>query len=108
MWYIFPQFAGLGVSAVSQTYAIRSLGEAKAYIAHPILGPRLIECAEAVLGIEGHSATEIFGTPDDMKLRSCATLFDVVSPGPAFKRLLEKYYEGVPDPLTLDAVRGKP
>jgi uncharacterized protein (DUF1810 family) len=107
MWYIFPQFAGLGVSQLSQKYAVRSLSEAEAYISHPILGPRLIECAEAVLGMEGHSATEIFGTPDDMKLRSCATLFEMVSPpGSVFERVLTKDFEGVRDPLTLDAVRG--
>ena len=105
MWYIFPQFAGLGVSQLSQKYAIRNLSEAMAYISHPILGPRLIECAEAVLGIEGHSATEIFGTPDDMKLWSCATLFEIVSPpGSVFERLLTKYYGGRRDPLTLEAV----
>lgn len=106
MWHIFPQFAGLGVSPLSQEYAIRSLSEAKAYIAHSILGSRLIECAEAVLGIEERSAAEIFGTPDDMKLRSCATLFEMVSPpGSIFERLLAKYYDGVRDPLTLAAVR---
>jgi uncharacterized protein (DUF1810 family) len=106
MWYIFPQFAGLGVSPVSQHYAIRSLSEAKAYITHPILGSRLIACAEAVLNIEGRSATEMFGTPDDLKLRSCATLFDMVSPpGSVFERLLAKYYDGVRDPLTVDGVR---
>jgi uncharacterized protein (DUF1810 family) len=108
MWYIFPQFGGLGVSPLSQNYAIRSLAEAEAYITHPILGSRLIACAEAVLDIEGRSATEIFGTPDDLKLRSCATLFDMVSrPGSVFERLLAKYYDGVRDPLTLGAVRGR-
>jgi len=108
MWYIFPQFAGLGVSPLSQNYAIRSLSEANAYITHPILGSRLLDCAETVLAIEGHSATEIFGSPDDLKLRSCATLFDMVSPrGSVFERLLAKYYDGVQDPLTLAAVRQK-
>jgi uncharacterized protein (DUF1810 family) len=90
MWYIFPQFEGLGSSAMSQRYSIKSLGEAEAYLRHPVLGPRLIECAEAVLGVKGRSAVEIFGSPDDLKLRSCATLFASVSPtGSVFHRLLD-------------------
>jgi uncharacterized protein (DUF1810 family) len=106
MWFIFPQVAGLGVSPLARKYAIRSLSEAEAYIMHPVLGSRLIECAEAALGVEGRSATEMFGTPDDLKLRSCATLFDMVSPpGSVFERLLAKYYDGVRDPLTLDALQ---
>ena len=75
MWYIFPQFEGLGQSSMSRRYSIKSVAEAEAYLRHPILGPRLIECCEAALGVEGRSAHEIFGSPDDMKLRSCATLF---------------------------------
>ena len=74
MWYVFPQFAGLGMSATSQHYAVKSLAETEAYLAHPVLGPRLMECVEAVLAIEGRSAFEILGSPDDMKLRSCAAL----------------------------------
>ena len=70
MWYIFPQFDGLGFSSTSKRYAIKTLAEAEAYLAHPILGPRLVECAEAALGVEGKTATEIFGSPDDMKLES--------------------------------------
>jgi uncharacterized protein (DUF1810 family) len=101
MWFIFPQFVGLGFSSTSQHYAIRSLDEAAAYLQHPILGPRLTECAEATLGVEGKSAHEIFGSPDDMKLRSCATLFDAVSPGSIFDRLLLKYFEGERDERTL-------
>jgi uncharacterized protein (DUF1810 family) len=105
MWYIFPQFAGLGVSPVSQKYAIRSLAEAEAYLTHPVLGSRLIECAEAVLAVQGRSATDIFGSPDDLKLRSCATLFDMVSPpGSVFDRLLAKFFDGMRDSLTHDAV----
>src|SRR5215213_10323708 len=73
MWYIFPQVDGLGASPMSRRYAIRSLAEARAYLDHPVLGRRLVESAEAVLGVEGRSAREIFGSPDDMKLRSCAT-----------------------------------
>ncbi len=102
MWYIFPQFDGLGFSSTSKRYAIKSIAEAQAYLAHPVLGPRLIECAEAVLGIKGRSAFEIFGSPDDMKLQSCATLFASVSPeGSAFHRLLDKYYHGEWDNKTL-------
>src|SRR5689334_5126168 len=80
MWYIFPQFDGLGFSATSKHYAIKSIAEADAYLRHPILGPRLVESLEAVLNVEGRSAIEIFGSPDDMKLRSSATLFASVSP----------------------------
>ena len=74
MWYIFPQLDGLGFSETARRYAIRGLDEARAYLEHPVLGPRLVECAEAVLAVQGCSAQEIFGTPDDLKLRSCATL----------------------------------
>lgn len=102
MWYVFPQLAGLGISATSRRYAIRSRAEAEAYLAHPVLGPRLAACAEAVLGVGGRTAREIFGTPDDLKLRSCATLFASVSPtGSVFHRLLERFFEGRPDPRTL-------
>ena len=102
MWYIFPQLTGLGLSAMSQRYAIRGLAEAKAYLSHPMLGPRLRECAEAVIGVEGRSAREIFGAPDDMKLRSCATLFAGVSPaGSVFHRVLTLYFQGEGDPQTL-------
>jgi uncharacterized protein (DUF1810 family) len=102
MWYIFPQLQGLGLSSTSRLYAIKSLAEAEAYLNHPVLGPRLIECTEAVLGVEGGSASEIFGHPDDMKLRSCATLFTRLSPaGSVFDKLLEKYFRGQPDQRTL-------
>lgn len=102
MWYIFPQFDGLGFSSKSKRYAIKSVAEAEAYLAHPILGPRLVECCEAALGIEGRSATEVFGQPDDMKLRSCATLFAAVSPPDSvFERLLNKFFQGVRDEKTL-------
>lgn len=102
MWYIFPQLAGLGLSAMSRHYAISSLAEAEAYLRHPLLGPRLRECAEAAAGLEGRSAREIFGSPDDMKLRSCATLFARVSPaGSVFHRLLTRYFQGEDDPQTL-------
>ncbi len=103
MWFIFPQFAGLGRSATSARYAIKSRAEAEAYLLHPVLGPRLQEITEAALGVEGRSAHEIFGSPDDLKLRSSATLFAQVSPpGSVFERLLEKYYRGEPDRRTFE------
>jgi uncharacterized protein (DUF1810 family) len=102
MWYIFPQFDGLGFSSTSKRYAIKSVAEAEAYLRHPVLGPRLLESCEAAVGIEGRSALEVFGSPDDMKLRSCATLFACVSPaGSVFERVLERYFGGVPDDQTL-------
>jgi uncharacterized protein (DUF1810 family) len=102
MWYIFPQYDGLGFSTTAKLYAIKSLQEAKAYLAHPILGPRLIECADAVLGVEGRTAHQIFGSPDDLKLKSSATLFaQVSSSGSVFERLLAKYYQGESDQKTL-------
>jgi uncharacterized protein (DUF1810 family) len=102
MWYIFPQIDGLAFSSTSKLYAIKSLEEARAYLDHPVLGPRLLACAEGAAGVEGQSATEIFGSPDDMKLRSCATLFAAVSPPDSvFERLLKKYYGGQGDDKTL-------
>ena len=101
MWYIFPQIDGLASTATSRHFAIKSLEEARAYLAHPLLGPRLLECAEAALAVEGRTAHDIFGTPDDLKLRSSATLFAVVSPGSVFDRLLARYFDGVPDGKTL-------
>lgn len=105
MWYVFPQLAGLGHSAMSYRYGIRSEDEARAYLAHPILGPRMSECAEAVLAIENRSARDIFGSPDDLKLKSCATLFAHVSPpGSVFERILDKYYSSERDPRTLGLI----
>lgn len=102
MWFIFPQIDGLGSSPTARHYAIKSRDEARAYLQHPVLGPRLLECAEAVLAIEARSAREIFGTPDDLKLRSSATLFAAVSPkGSMFERVLDKYFDGQPDQKTL-------
>ena len=102
MWYIFPQIDGLGFSSTSRRYAIKNLAEADAYLSHPVLGPRLRECAEAALGVEGRSALEIFGSPDDMKLRSCATLFACVTPADSvFNQLIDKYFGGRRDTKTL-------
>jgi uncharacterized protein (DUF1810 family) len=109
MWYIFPQIDGLAFSSTSQRYSIKSLDEARAYLDHPILGPRLRECAEAVIRVEGRTAGEIFGSPDDLKLRSCATLFACVSPpASVFDRLLTKYYQGRRDDKTLHLLEGSP
>ncbi len=102
MWYIFPQFDGLGFSTTSRRYAIKSVAEAEAYLRHPVLGPRLLESARAVVGVEERSALEVFGSPDDMKLRSCATLFASVSPaGSVFEQLLDRHFGGQPDDKTL-------
>ena len=102
MWYIFPQLDGLGFSSTSKFYAITNVDEARAYLEHPVLGPRLLACAEAVIRIDGRSATQIFGSPDDMKLKSCATLFACVSPERSvFHQLLVRYYEGGVDSKTL-------
>jgi uncharacterized protein (DUF1810 family) len=102
MWYVFPQLLGLGHSPTSRQYGIRDAEEAKAYLEHPLLGPRLVECAAAVLEIDGRSAYEIFGSPDDLKLHSSATLFARVSaPGSVFSALLAKYFGGTEDEQTL-------
>jgi uncharacterized protein (DUF1810 family) len=109
MWYIFPQVAGLGTSSTARDYAIRDLAEAKAYLAHPLLGARLQACAEALLQVEGRSAGEIFGSPDDLKLRSCATLFArALPPGSVFERVLDRFYGGEPDPKTLELLGLRP
>ena len=102
MWYVFPQLDGLGFSSMAQRYAIKSADEARAYLAHPVLGERLRACARAAVVNEGKSATEIFGSPDDLKLRSSATLFAAVSPPDSvFQRLLDKFYPDGPDAATL-------
>ncbi len=101
MWFVFPQIAGLGQSPISRRYAISSLEEARAYLAHPVLGPRLIECARMVGELEGRSAQDIFGGIDAIKLRSSMTLFARADPGnPVFGRVLEAYFGGVPDDAT--------
>ena len=102
MWFIFPQFAGLGQSPMSIRFAIASLNEAKAYLAHPVLGQRLRECARLTLDVEGRSAREIFGPVDEMKFRSSMTLFAWAAPDEdLFQRCLDKYFAGSPDPGTL-------
>ena len=102
MWYIFPQIDGLGHSTTAQYYAIKSLEEAREYLKHPVLGSRLAECAEAVLAIEGRSASDIFGYPDDLKLKSSMTLFaSVADLGSIFVRVLGKYFKGERDVQTV-------
>jgi uncharacterized protein (DUF1810 family) len=105
IWYIFPQIAGLGYSEMSKRFAIHDLPEAKAYLAHPILGPRLITISKALLDLPGNNATTVMGNPDDMKLRSCMTLFSLV-PGspPIFEEVLKKYFDGSKDNATLELV----
>lgn len=102
MWYVFPQLAGLGFSSTATFYALNSLQEARDFLTHPLLGPRLIDIANAMLHIDGKTATQILGTPDDVKLRSSMTLFSLVPQAdPVFQAVLAKYYNGIPDPATL-------
>ena len=102
MWFIFPQLRGLGRSATARFYGIASKDEALAYWLHPVLGPRLKHCAELVLNTSGKTAHEIFGTPDDLKLQSCMTLFaEVAADEPVFVRVLERYYQGQRDAKTI-------
>jgi uncharacterized protein (DUF1810 family) len=101
MWFVFPQIAGLGYSPTSRTYAISSLDEARAYLAHPVLGPRLIECAAILTRVPGRTAEQIFGEVDAMKLCSSVTLFMRAAPGEAvFRQVLDRYFGGIPDPAT--------
>ena len=105
MWFIFPQIAGLGHSSMAQRYAIASLEEARAYLAHPLLGARLRECCALLLGVEGRAIGDILGYPDDLKLGSSLTLFSLAAPDePLFAACLDKYYGGQPDPATLAQV----
>jgi len=102
MWFVFPQLAGLGVSSTAQFYGLRGLDEARAYLAHPVLGARLVACCEALLAVPGRSAHDILGSPDDLKLCSCATLFaEVAGEGSVFQRVLDRFYGGHRDDRTL-------
>lgn len=102
MWFIFPQIAGLGLSAMSQRYAIASPAEARAYLAHPVLGPRLAECTALVIAVEGRSIHAILGAPDDAKFRSSMTLFGAVSDAPIFGEAIDRYFGGGRDDATLE------
>lgn len=103
MWFIFPQLAGLGRSPTAVRFAVRNREEAEDYLEHPLLGARLRECTEAMLGLESRSLTEILGFPDDLKFRSCMTLFASLSPPDSlFHRALDRFCDGLPDPRTLE------
>ena len=103
MWFVFPQVEGLGGSAMARAYAISSRAEAAAYAAHPTLGARLRECTQRVLAVNGRTAEEIFSYPDYLKFRSCMTLFEQCAAEPeVFRAALTKYFDGQPDPRTLD------
>jgi uncharacterized protein (DUF1810 family) len=103
MWFVFPQIAGLGHSAMAAAYAIGSLDEARAYLRHPVLEAGLVECTGLVNRVAGRPIHEILGTPDDLKFRSSMTLFALAEPNePAFRAALDKYFDGKPDPLTLE------
>jgi uncharacterized protein (DUF1810 family) len=106
IWFVFPQIAGLGSSPMSQRFSIRSLAEAKAYLAHPVLGARLRECAALVLAADAPTAAAIFGQLDAMKLRSSMTLFHRAAPGePVFREVLDRYFDGIPDAATDERLR---
>jgi uncharacterized protein (DUF1810 family) len=108
MWFVFPQLRGLGHSAMAQRYGIGSLAEARAYLAHPVLGPRLVECTDLVNAVEGRSIREIFGSPDDLKFRSSMTLFASAQPdADAFKEALKKYFGDMPDARTTELLQGR-
>jgi len=107
MWFIFPQLAGLGHSAMAQRFAIASTQEAAAYLAHGILGPRLLECTAVVNAVEGRTITEILGSPDDLKFCSSMTLFAAVSDETEFARAIAKYYGGTRDRRTLDLLQSQ-
>lgn len=107
MWFVFPQLRGLGHSAIAQHYGIVSLQEARAYLAHPLLGPRLIECTGLVVAVQGRSVNQILGSPDDLKFRSSMTLFTVADPAQAlFSEAVARYFAGRPDALTLERLPG--
>jgi uncharacterized protein (DUF1810 family) len=106
MWFIFPQIEGLGQSPTSRLYAIKSAAEAQQYLQHPLLGARLRECATILLGLKGRSAHDIFGSPDDVKLRSSMTLFAAVEPqAPVFAQVLDMYFQGQRDDRTLELLK---
>ena len=102
MWFIFPQLAGLGFSAMAQRFAMSSRAEAKAYLAHEVLGPRLFECTKLVLAVKNKTINDILGSPDDLKFRSSMTLFGAVCDDPIFAKAISAYYGGEPDQATLD------
>ncbi|MEH3087202.1 MAG: DUF1810 domain-containing protein [Xylophilus ampelinus] len=105
MWFVFPQLVQLGRSATARHFGLSGADEARAYLRHPVLGPRLRECCTLLLAVRGRSLQRIFGSPDDLKLRSCMTLFEAAAPEePLFAAVLDRYCGGVRDPLTLAAL----
>lgn len=107
MWFVFPQLRGLGISSTSRLYGIDSEQEAEDYLRHALLGPRLIECMETINALEGRSAEGIFGSTDAMKLRSCATLFEIAGGGAPFRTCLDLYFGGRPDDRTIALLGGR-
>jgi uncharacterized protein (DUF1810 family) len=106
MWFVFPQIDGLGFSTTTKLYSIKSLDEARAYLAHPTLGARLLECTCTILALNGRTALDIFGKPDDMKLQSSTTLFAAISPtGSEFSAVLDKYFNGERDARTVELIK---
>ena len=105
MWYIFPQIKGLGHSSTAQYYAIQNRAEAEAYLAHPVLSKRLLEISEELLKIESDDASEVFGYPDDLKLKSSMTLFSLISKKTVFKRVLDKFFDGEIDDRTVELLK---
>jgi uncharacterized protein (DUF1810 family) len=106
IWYIFPQIAGLGFSETSKLYAIKDINEANFYIAHPVLGPKLIQISNALLELKDKTAIQVFGSPDDLKLKSCMTLFSTLqNASPVFKAVLDKYFNGDRDLKTLQLIQ---
>ena len=106
MWFIFPQIEGLGFSSTSKYYSIKTIAEAKEYIMHPLMGKRLLECSDIILNIEGKSAENIFGYPDNLKLQSSMTLFSFILPGSVvFLNMLKKYFNNKKDQKTLDILK---
>ena len=108
MWFIFPQLRGLGRSAMSQNFGIASLAEARSYLQHPVLGPRLYECTRLMLAVPGSDITSVLGYPDDLKFRSCMTLFAVAAPDqPLFEAALNQFFGGLQDETTLKLLAGE-
>ncbi len=113
IWYIFPQLNGLGFSEMARFYGIRDIEEATAYLAHPVLGPRLIEISKALVALKTQSASQVMGSPDDLKLRSSMTLFSQVDKagpiqgGQVFQAVLDKFFDGKPDPKTVSMLAGR-
>ena len=106
MWYIFPQIAGLGHSVTARFYSLQDIAEARAFLEHPLLGRRITELSRVLLSLPTNNANEVFGSPDDRKLRSCMTLFAMLNKDPVFEAVLDKYFNGARDERTIGIVGG--